>query len=76
MSEEFLTGTGILKFRRHLMLEERSAATVGKYVRDATAFAAYARGRKVTKETVIAYKQHLLGNYAARSVNSMLASLN
>ena len=40
-------------------------------------FAAYLGGAEVTKETVIAYKNKLLSeNYAVRSVNSMLASLN
>ena len=40
-------------------------------------FAAYLGGAEVTKESVIAYKNKLLfENYAVRSINSMLASLN
>ena len=41
------------------------------------AFAACLNGVEVTKEAAIAYKNKLLyENYAARSVNSMIASLN
>ena len=66
----------IAEFKEHLISEERSAATVEKYIRDVKAFAEYAQNKAVTKETVIAYKKHLQGNYAVRSINSMLASLN
>ena len=37
---------------------------------------AYAQNSAITKETVIAYKKYLQENYAVRSVNSMLASIN
>ena len=57
-------------------MEERSAATVDKYIRDAKSFAIYAGENEITKETVITYKKHLQENYAVRSVNSMLASIN
>ena len=70
-----ITTKDIAGFREHLILEERSAATIQKYIRDIKAFAKYAEG-PVTKETVIAYKKHLQEHYAVRSVNSMLASIN
>ena len=62
-------------FKQYLIFEERSAATVEKYIRDVRKFAEYAGG-ELTKETVIAYKNHLRERYAVRSVNSMLASIN
>ena len=70
-----ITTKDIAGFREHLILEERSVATIQKYIRDIKAFAKYAEG-PVTKETVIAYKKHLQEHYAVRSVNSMLASIN
>ena len=76
MKGRFLTAEMIAEFREHLILEERSEATVEKYIRDVTAFSAFANGADITKEVVIAYKKHLQGNYAVRSVNSMLASIN
>lgn len=70
-----ITTKDIAGYREHLILEERSVATIQKYIRDIKAFAKYAEG-PVTKETVIAYKKHLQEHYAVRSVNSMLASIN
>lgn len=70
-----ITTKDIAGFREHLILEERSVATIQKYIRDIKAFAKYAEGA-VTRGTVIAYKKHLQEHYAVRSVNSMLASLN
>ena len=64
-------------YRLYLINEEKSVATVEKYMRDVMAFSAYVGKTDITKETVIAYKNKLLtDNYAARSVNSMLASIN
>ena len=76
MKGRFLTAEMIAEFREHLILEERSEATVEKYIRDVTAFSAFANGGEISKEMVIAYKKHLQGNYAVRSVNSMFASIN
>lgn len=71
-----ITTKDIAGFREHLILEERSVATIQKYIRDVKAFMAYAQNSAITKETVIAYKKYLQENYAVRSVNSMLASIN
>ena len=76
MKGKYLTQEIISDFKEHLILEERSAATVEKYIRDISAFSNYADGAEITKETVIAYKKHLQDSYAVRSVNSMLASIN
>ena len=66
----------VRKFEAYLVLQEKSRATVEKYVRDASAFAEYTGDAEITKKTVIAYKEHLMKNHAVRSVNSYLASLN
>lgn len=66
----------IAEFEEHLILEERSVATIKKYIRDVKAFMAYAQNSAISKEIVIAYKKYLQENYAVRSVNSMLASIN
>ena len=76
MKGRFLTEAEIAEFKDHLTLEERSAATIEKYIRDVSAFAAYAQKAEITKETVIDYKKRLQERYAVRSINSMLASLN
>lgn len=76
MYKKVLTEEIISKFKEHLILEERSAATIQKYIRDVKTFADYTARNEITKETVIDYKKHLQENYAVRSVNSMLASIN
>lgn len=77
MNERKITEYQIDLFRRHLIREEKSAATVEKYVRDVRVFMVYTEERNVTKEVTIEYKKHLYEeNYAARSINSMLASLS
>ena len=76
MKAQYITAQSIARFKSHLVSEERSEATVEKYIRDVKTFAEYAQSKAVRKETVIAYKKHLQGNYAVRSINSMLASLN
>lgn len=75
--ERTLTQNKISNFYTWLKSEEKSENTVEKYIRDVTAFMVYIGGSVITKETVIAYKSKLIDeNYAVRSINSMLASLN
>ena len=77
MNTRFLTKTILENFSQYLVLEEKSTATVEKYLRDARAFLVFAGQRNVTKELVVSYKSELIEKgYAVRSVNSMLASLN
>lgn len=76
MEGRILTTDIIDDFRKNLILQEKSTATIEKYIRDVKAFSVCARGRVITKEMVIAYKNNLQENYAIRSVNSMLASIN
>ena len=77
MSERRLTENRISAFHEYLILEEKSGATVEKYLRDVRAFSGFADGQNVTTEVVMAYKPFLLEKgYANRSINSMLASIN
>ena len=76
MEKKFLDLKIIEEFKKHLILEERSTSTIEKYIRDIKSFADFVNGDEITKETVINYKKYLQENYAVRSVNSMLASIN
>ena len=75
MEKRKISERNISEFKEYLILEERSIATIEKYIRDIKMFLNYASG-EITKEIVIAYKNHLQRYYAVRSVNSMLASIN
>lgn len=56
--------------------DEKSGATIEKYLRDMEKFSQYIGSREVTKDVVISYKRFLMGMYAPASVNSMLAAIN
>lgn len=77
MNKKNIVSDSLKRFQRHLMLEEKSNATLEKYLRDAGAFCTFLADRPISKELVMAYKQHLIkGGYAVCSVNSMLSSVN
>lgn len=77
MKERVLTDDKISSFAIYLKNEEKSKNTIEKYIRDVKLFFAYVKSVEITKEKVIAYKNKLIcDNYAIRSVNSMLASIN
>lgn len=76
MNKKIITNKHISAFRQYLTSEEKSAATIEKYVRDVTAFMSYAENREVSKNLTISYKHQIAENYAVRSVNSMLSSIN
>ena len=67
MSEHRPALEHIQAYADHLRLEEKSAATVEKYLRDVRAFARWLEGREITKERTAAWKTHLVERgYAPR----------
>ncbi len=77
MNDRILSEQIIRAFHAYLIQEEKSPATMEKYLRDTRAFLVFAEGKPVIKELVMAWKESLMeAGYAVRSINSMLASLN
>lgn len=77
MANRFLQPEDMEKFRKQLISEEKSEATIRKYMRDAIAFLCFARDTAVTKELLVDYKSELLRRGCAiRSVNTVVTSLN
>ena len=68
MSEQGLTGYQIQGYAQHLKLEEKSEATLEKYLRDIRAFAAWANGQKISKELTCKPVQDMAGVAAAAEV--------
>ena len=75
MNERIITDSHIRSFEQQLMLEEKSACTVRKYLHDVRMFADFCAGAPVMQDVLIAYKEQLCEKYSVRSINSMLASL-
>ena len=71
-----LTVTLIQRYAGHLCDQERSAATIQKYVHDLTALSTFLDGRPMTKGLLLEWKEGLIGRYAPASVNAMLAAVN
>lgn len=65
-----------LDYRQYLLDEEKSAATVNKYVRDTENFLEWCKNRKLTKSLVLLYKNELTQKHSPAGVNSVLSSLN
>ena len=78
MEQQHPAADGLLEeFRHALELEEKSPATVRKYLHDVQVFLRYLDGEEtVCKEKLIAYKEWLMGRYAVTSANSMLTAAN
>ena len=76
MERMIADGSQIRGFAEYLKKNEKSAATVEKYTRDARAFCAFTQGREINKQAVMEYKAYLGSHYAVASANSMLAALN
>ncbi len=73
--ERQLNQEQLRNFEAYLFSEERSVATVEKYLHDLRVFYAFMNGKELTKTAVLEYKSNLLIKYAVTSANSMLAAL-
>ncbi len=72
-----ITKEDLTAYRAHLRSEERSAATVAKYLHDVAAFALWLNDTPLTKEAAADWKQELLRRgQAPATVNAALAALN
>ena len=71
-----ITQNNIDKFTAYLVKEEKSNATVSKYIHDVTAFYIWIGENEITKEKMTEYKKHLTEQMMPRSVNSVISSLN
>ncbi|MSB20577.1 tyrosine-type recombinase/integrase [Flavonifractor plautii] len=72
-----LTPERIAAYGLYLKQEERTPATLEKYLRDVRAFACWLNGAAVTKDAVTGWKERLLAERRAPStVNAALSALN
>ena len=74
--ERKITRELLKDFEKNMLEDEKSKATVEKYLRDLHCFVNYANNRGIDKTLVLEYKAELAHNYALTSANSMLAALN
>lgn len=63
-------------FREELYGNEKSKATVKKYVRSIERLSKFLKGRNITKELLIEYRDELLKERMAQTVNGDLSAIN
>lgn len=66
----------VTNFKLHLLEDEKSPATIEKYIHDVSVFLNWSQGEILSKAIVLRYKNELAQAYAPASVNSVLSSLN
>ena len=60
----FITSESIISYNCYLVEEEKSAATIEKYVHDVTVFKEWLGNIEIIKGTILDYKHHLMDKYA------------
>ena len=77
MKNHQLTQQQIQAYAHYLQMEEKSRATMEKYLRDIRAFACWLGDREICKELTAEWKAYLAEQgYAPASINAMLSALN
>lgn len=77
MENQYLKIDQLRSFKNHLQDEERSKATIDKYLFEVTQFSVYLDGKEVTKTNVSHLKEHLIASgYAPSTVNGKLTALD
>ncbi len=71
LKEEYLE-----EYRKDLLENERSKATIEKYIRDIRAFYKWNQDKVVDRLRILEWKGYLEEKYAITSANSMLAAVN
>lgn len=76
MKKRIITEKSMKRFKEYLIENEKSNATVKKYMHDISHFMEYLSSQKLEKPIILNYKEELKNNFSIRSANSMIAALN
>ena len=71
-----ITAEDLESYRNNMLENEKSTATIEKYIRDILAFCRWNHNQSINRIQILEWKQYLVSLYAVSSVNSMLAALN
>lgn len=76
--EKIMNEDLLKKYSQYLYREEKSSATIKKYLSDLRKLIQYMGGKAVTKERMIEYKEYLMKEkqYKSSSINSYLVAAN
>lgn len=71
-----ITESSIVQFEKSLYLNERSKATVRKYVQAVRRLAEFLEDGELSKARLLEYREHLLQTRKAQTVNGALSAIN
>lgn len=75
-----ILSASVEQFKKYLVIEEKSPATIQKYIHDINFFLNYISSfdstSEINKEIVLQYKQFLMQQFKASTINSMIIPLN
>ena len=76
MKERRITEADVERFQKEMMENEKAEATIKKYVREAECLKNFLNGSCLTKEILLNYRDRLIKNYQAQTVNGKLSAVN
>ena len=76
MKERRITEADVERFQKEMMENEKAEATIKKYVREAECLKNFLNGSGLTKEILLKYRDRLIKNYQAQTVNGKLSAVN
>ncbi len=77
MTNRIISNKQLVSFRQYLREEERSKATIEKYLREVQQFQSYLQGTAVAKIKVAQWKEYLIAqNYSPSTINGKLTALD
>lgn len=71
-----ISSESIQEFEKYLQMEEKSAPTIKKYVKETEYLAEFLNGTEIQKEKIIAYRNFLQKKLRACTVNGKLSAIN
>ncbi|MCI8769714.1 MAG: tyrosine-type recombinase/integrase [Lachnospiraceae bacterium] len=76
MGQFLITEELLLQYQQYLYEEEKTTATIKKYISDLRKLSEYASGQEITKQLMVGYKENLRKRYKLTSINSFLVAAN
>ena len=74
--EKSVTGRSLRQFQTFLIHEEKSPATVQKYMRELQRLTVFLDGMKISKQKILEYREKLMEIYQPKTVNTKLSAVN
>ena len=74
--EKSVTGRSLRQFQTFLINEEKSPATVQKYMRELQRLTVFLDGMKISKQKILEYRERLVEIYQPKTVNTKLSAVN